>query len=110
MVLVVFNLLFSQIHQKKRVKCVALFIGRFGLEGDTVLCGVRSCNSSEGNGDMVDIIHKYRDDEVNLDAEGYMKKSKEELEDNVNSNIIFEGENDEENDNDDDIDDFLKDI
>ena len=103
--------LFADSSEKKGKVCGSLYKRVWIREGDTVLCSVRSCNSSEGNGDMVDIIHKYRDDEIkDLDAEGYMKKSKEELEDNVNSNIIFEGENDEENDNDDDIDDFLKDI
>ena len=103
--------LFADSSEKKGKVCGSLYKRVWIREGDTVLCSVRSCNSSEGNGEMVDIIHKYRDDEIkDLDSEGYMKKSKEELEDNVNSNIVFEGENEEEDNNDDDIDDFLKDI
>ena len=96
--------------EKKGKVCGSLYKRVWIREGDTVLVSVRSCNSSEGNGEMVDIIHKYRDDEIrDLDAEGFMKKSKEELEDNVTSNIVFEGENTNDN-QDEDIDDFLKDI
>lgn len=102
--------LFADSSEKKGKVCGSLYKRVWIREGDTILCSVRSCNSSEGNGEMVDIIHKYRDDEIkDLDAEGFLKKSKEELEDNVTSNIIFEGENEEENE-DADIDDFLKDI
>ena len=96
-------------HQRKKGKvCGSLYKRVWIREGDTVLCSVRSCNSSEGNGEMVDIIHKYRDDEIrDLDNEGFLKKSEEELKDNSNNTgIIFEGEN-EGNDNDDDVDEFI---
>ena len=102
--------LYADSSEKKGKVCGTLYKRVWMKEGDTVLCSIRSCNSGEGHGEMVDIIHKYRDDEIrDLDSEGFLKKSKEDLEDNENTNIIFEGEHEEDN-NDDDIDDFLKDI
>jgi len=100
--------LFADASEKKGKVCGSLYKRVWIREGDTVLCSIRSCNSSEGNGDMVDIIHKYKDDEIrDLDNEGFLKKSEEELrETNNNTGIIFEGENDG-NEEDDNVDEFI---
>ena len=88
--------------------CGSLYKRVWIREGDTVLTSVRTCNSAEGHGEMVDIIHKYREDEIrDLDNEGFLKKSQEEVEDNNGTSIIFEGEGGDKDDNDDDVDDFI---
>jgi len=100
-------ILFADASEKKGKVCGSLYKRVWIREGDTVLCSIRSCNSSEGSGEMVDIIHKYRDDEIrDLESEGYLKKSEEELKDNNVGGIVFEGDIDEV-ENDDDINDFI---
>ena len=51
---------------------------RFGLEKEILFYVVSDhVIPSEGNGEMVDIIHKYRDDEIrDLDNEGFSKNQK----------------------------------
>ena len=100
--------IYADSSEKKGKVCGSLYKRVWIREGDTVLISVRSCNSAEGHGEMVDIIHKYRDDEVrDLDKEGFLKKSQEEMDEKNVTDGIFEGEGNEEDDNDDDVDDFI---
>ena len=100
--------MYADSSEKKGKVCGSLYKRVWVREGDTVLVSIRSCNSAENHGEMVDIIHKYREDEIrDLDKEGYLKKSQQEVDEDTGANIIFEGEGNEEDDNDDDVEDFI---